>query len=64
MYISAWKAHTDGIRKVIEDALEVGLVDENDTVWQGPTGDYVVGTEADDPEYADYSDAGTVYEYV
>ena len=33
-------------------------------MWSGPSGDYVVGDEAYDEEYADYSDSGTVAEFI
>ena len=64
MYISAQTAYRDGISSTLESALRTGLVEANDIVWAGPSGDYVVGDEAYDEEYADYSDSGSVQEFI
>lgn len=67
MYISEWQAYTDGVDIVLHNAVEVGEVDVNDIVWQGPSGDYFVGqplTAEEEEAYAEYSDAGSVREYL
>lgn len=64
MYVSAQTAYRNNIGNTLEAALRVGLVEARDTVWAGPSGDYVVGDEAYDEEYADYSDSGTVAEFI
>lgn len=64
MYVSAQTAYRDGISNTLEAALRVGLIKANDIVWSGPSGDYVVGDEAYDEEYADYSDSGSVAEFI
>jgi len=64
MYISAHTAYRDGISSALKAALRTGIVDANDIVWAGPSGDYVVGDEAYDEEYADYSDSGSVQEFI
>jgi len=66
-YVSAWTAYTETIGATLEAALKSGQIDINDTVWCGPSGDYVVGDVEDfeDPEdYLDYTDRGTVSEYL
>lgn len=66
MYISAEKADTNGIAKVLEDALSDGHIEANDIVWQGPSGDYFVAASPAglDGDYAEYSDGGTVTEFI
>jgi len=64
MYVSSWQAYTNSIGRILEDARDAGTIENNDIVWSGPSGDYVVGDEAYDEEYADYSDSGTVAEYI
>ena len=65
-YINAWRIHTSSLRTIIAEELAKGNVSENDIVWAGPGGDAVVAaTAADlDEEYAEYTDAGQVSEYL
>ena len=64
MYITAQRAYRDGISKCLEIALAANVIATDDIVWAGPSGDYVVGDEAYDEEYADYSDSGSVAEFI
>jgi hypothetical protein len=65
-YISSWERHTNGLTAKIRELLDAGHVSENDTVWVGPAGDAVVASDPAelDEEYAEYTDAGTVAEYL
>ena len=64
MYISSWQAYTKSVTEILIDGIESGLISTDDIVWQGPSGDFVIGDEAYDEEYADYTDTGTVEEWV
>lgn len=66
MYISAWRIHTNSLRTVVNEEATKGTVSKHDIVWVGPSGDAVIAsTPADlDEEYADYTDAGQVSEYL
>ena len=66
MYVSAWQAHTGSIGSILENARNAGDINDSDTVWAGPSGDYVIAASpADlDEDYADYSDSGTVSEFI
>lgn len=66
MYISSWWAYTSGIHAILEEAVAQGKIEEDDIVWCGPSGDYVVAaTAADlDDNYMEYSDGGLVSEYL
>jgi hypothetical protein len=65
-YISAWEIHTDGLRQIIQQALESEKIAKNDIVWRGPDGSVVVALDPSslDEEYAEYVDRGTVEEYL
>jgi len=64
-YISAWEIFRHNFSQILHEALTAGLIEYNDVIWRGPSGDAVV---ASDPaalnDYADYTDAGTVAEYL
>ena len=64
MYLSPWRIYTSKLSKLLEDAVENGVIDRKDTVFQGPDGSLVIGSEADDSQYSEYSDAGIVKEYI
>ena len=64
MYISAWTAYTENVTRILVDGIESGLISTNDIVWQGPGGDFVIGNEAYSSSYAEYTDTGTVEEWV
>jgi len=65
-YISSWTAHTSGIRSELDSGLAAGEIKTSDIVWAGPSGDYVIASDPAelDEDYADYTDAGTVDEYL
>ena len=65
-YISSWTAYTSSIYAEIEKLLASGSISNNDTVWAGSDGSYIIGY-ADDVEEADeteYTDAGSVAEFM
>jgi hypothetical protein len=66
MYISDWEIHTNGIRNIIQQAVENSKIVASDTVWHGPSGDAVIAATAADieEEYGDYIDSGQVEEYL
>ena len=66
MYISSWEIHTGSLRKCVAQAVKDGKAATNDIVWTGPSGDAIVAATAAhlNEEYADYTDAGLVEEYL
>lgn len=66
MYISAWRIHTSNLHAIIAEEAAKGNVKKSDIVWMGPSGDAIItATPADlNEEYADYTDAGQVSEYL
>ena len=64
MYISAWTVYTDGLTSTLKDAVDSNKVSPDETVWVGPSGDAVAGDDAYELQYADYTDAGLVSEYL
>lgn len=65
-YISSWEIHTNGLASKIQEMLDRGEISENDIVWRGPGGDVVIANNPAelDEEYAEYTDEGTVDEYL
>lgn len=66
IYISDWTIHTMGLRAVIEQQLAARNCTPDDIVWRGPSGDAVIASSpaALSEEYAEYTDAGQVSEYL
>jgi hypothetical protein len=62
-YLSAWQAQTEGVGAWLEGLKAEGMIEDSDTIWAGPSGDYVINPE-DGEDYADYSDSGTVGEWL
>lgn len=65
-YISDWAIYKNGIGSEVRAAFECGDCKESDVVWRGPSGDAVIASDPAElgEEYADYSDAGQVAEYL
>jgi hypothetical protein len=66
MYISAWKIHKEGIRNILDRAVDDGKVSKGNIVWYGPSGDVVVANDPAslDEQYADYTNEGLVSKYL
>ncbi len=66
MNIDAWEIQRKGnLRSIITEAFDAGVLQRTSTVWRGPDGSVFVETANSDIEdYADYSEAGTVSEYL
>jgi hypothetical protein len=66
MYINEWEIFKGNLSQILAAALKAGKADADDTVWRGPSGGAVIASDpADlDEEYAEYTDAGTVAEYI
>lgn len=68
-HISSWTAYTSSIYAEIEKLLASGSISNNDTVWAGSDGSYIIGDaeDAGDAEEAngtEYTDAGSVAEFM
>lgn len=66
MYLSAWSISTKGLRNLLAEALENGLIDAADVVWFGPSGDAVVAASPADlaENYMEYTDQGQVEDHL
>jgi len=69
-YISAWKMDTGNVTDMLESAIETGEIKTTDTIWTGPSGDCVIAADPididgyDEYQFSDYSDTGTVAEWI
>jgi len=65
-YISDWAIHCNTIGMEIKRAVERGDCKGTDVVWRGPSGDAVIASDPAElgEEYEEYTDAGTVEEYL
>jgi len=64
-HIEAWAIHKYGIRRCLADALSEDHITEAAIVWRSPAGDCIVSDSLpNDPEYAEYSESGTVADYI
>ena len=67
-HLSAWEIHTKGLGQLVEQAVQANEVNRSDIVWRGPGGDAVIcdhpGDLDNSEEYMEYTDSGTVEEYL
>jgi len=65
-YIGDWEIYQSNITEIVRAAFEHGECEPKDVVWRGPSGDAIIASDPAelDEEYAEYTDAGTVDEYL
>lgn len=65
-FLTAWEAYIGNIFDWLKELLGSGNADENDTVWLGDDGSYIISDWIEDPDelHTDYTDKGTVAEWL